>query len=107
MTPQHPRILLAVSGSAASRRAAVIAADLASTVKCAVCLSGLGRRCLDPAEQQRDGRICALLYIGLPVPDLFARGGGGAHDQAGCEPDVQVGSELSAADPLLERRLQE
>src|SRR2546421_4827401 len=31
MTPQQPRILLAASGSAASRRAAVIAADLAST----------------------------------------------------------------------------
>jgi nucleotide-binding universal stress UspA family protein len=31
MTPQTPRVLLAASGSAASRRATVIAADLAST----------------------------------------------------------------------------
>jgi nucleotide-binding universal stress UspA family protein len=31
MTPQHPRILLAASGSAASRQAAAIAGDLAST----------------------------------------------------------------------------
>ncbi|MBV9193649.1 MAG: universal stress protein, partial [Solirubrobacterales bacterium] len=31
MAPRHPRILLAASGSAASRRAAVIAADLART----------------------------------------------------------------------------
>jgi nucleotide-binding universal stress UspA family protein len=64
MTPQHPRILRAVSGSAASRRAAVIAADLASTFNAQLTILHV----VAPVEY-RVGRLAPTLPVTRQLDD--------------------------------------
>ena len=62
MTPQHPRILLAASGSAASRPAAVVAADLASTFNAQLTILNV----VAPVEY-RVGRLAPTLPVTRPA----------------------------------------
>src|SRR5437588_12485475 len=64
MTPQHPRILLAASGSAASRPAAVVAADLASTFNAQLTILNV----VAPVEY-RVGRLAPTLPITRRLDD--------------------------------------
>ena len=64
MTPQTPRVLLAASGSEASRRAAVVAADLASTFDAQLTIVHV----VAPVEY-RVGRLAPTLPITRQLDD--------------------------------------
>lgn len=66
MTPQTPGVLLAVSGSEASRRAIVVAADLASTFDTALTIL----HAVSPTEY-RVGRLAPTLPITRQLDDPF------------------------------------
>jgi nucleotide-binding universal stress UspA family protein len=64
MTPQAPRMLLAASGSEASRRATVVAADLASTFDAQLTIVHVV-----PAVEYRVGRLAPTLPITRQLED--------------------------------------
>jgi nucleotide-binding universal stress UspA family protein len=64
MTPQTPRVLLAASGSAASRHATAVAADLASTFDAQLAILHVV-----PPVEYRVGRLAPTLAISRQLDD--------------------------------------